>query len=130
MHYPFFVWGIEREQWDVDLEGLPLRSLHLIRAEHHARRRLKRRTALVLEALTGTQNWLLTDYTRTFHFDGATIGVDDAPVTRAQLNGGRPAIFDHHGVGPEVVTVVGRRLVRQIRRLDRNGNLTRDTPKH
>src|SRR6185436_5677999 len=130
MHYPRFVWGIEREQRDVDLEGLAFRRLHLIGAEHHARGRFERRAALVFKTLARAENRLLTHDAGAAHFDRAAVGVDDAPIAGAQLHSIVTAIFDHHGVGPEEVAVVRSRLVGQERRLDRNGNLTRDTPVH
>src|SRR5207249_1041516 len=86
--------AVERKGRHAGEKALAAVGLHLVIADHEARRGRQRAAAGVFEAGAGRQDRLLADDARPAHLLQPAEAVDDLPVTVAQLHGLVAAILD------------------------------------
>src|ERR1700691_3893817 len=123
---PYRLMGaVEREGRNSDGETFPALGLHLVAADHDARRRVQGRAAGILEGFARSQHRLLADDAGTAHVLLAAHAVGDAPVTPAQLHRLGSVVLDADVIRPDKVAVDGRGLVFEIVRLDDDFDRTR-----
>src|SRR6516225_819860 len=114
------VGAIEREGRNANGEAVAAPRFHVIGADHDTRRRRQRGPARIFEAFAGPENRLLADDARTAHLLHLAAVVGDPPIAAAQLDCFSAAVLDADVVGPHVMVFDGRRLVLEVKRLDRH----------
>src|SRR5690242_14206494 len=103
---------VERERGDFDIEMLAFLRHHPVAAGHETRRRRKRNSAGVFEGFTRLEDRLFSDDARTLDLLQASLRVGNAPMAGLELDRLRAEIGYVDRVGPEKISVAGRRPLR------------------